>query len=179
MAATVRVWDPLVRVLHWSLAGSFLVAWLTGDGLQALHEWAGYAAAAIVGVRLLWGLAGSRYARFAQFVRGPGAVAAYLAAMARGRERRHLGHNPAGGAMIVAILAGILGLGATGWLLTTDAWWGSGPLEAVHETLANLLLALVGLHVAGVVLAGLRHHESLVRAMITGRKRAPAADDAA
>jgi len=179
MPATVNVWDPVVRIFHWSLVASFAVAWLSGDELARLHIWAGYAAAALVAFRLVWGLAGGRYARFSQFVRAPAAVAGYVGDILRGRERRYLGHNPAGGVMIVALIAGLIGVSVTGWMATTDAYWGVKWVEETHEALANLLLLLVGLHVAGVAVASLRHHENLVRAMITGRKRRPAAEDIA
>lgn len=177
MPATVKVWDPAVRIFHWSLVTSFAVAWLSGDELERLHIWAGYAAAALIAFRLVWGLAGSRYARFGQFVRPPADVAGYLGDMARGRERRYLGHNPAGATMIIALIAGLVGVSVTGWMYTTDAFWGVEWVEEAHEALANALLILVGLHVAGVVLTSLRHHENLIRAMITGRKRGPAAED--
>jgi cytochrome b len=177
--ATIRVWDAFVRVFHWSLVVSFAVAFITGDDWKTLHIWAGYAAAALIAMRLVWGLVGTPYARFSQFVRSPLVVASYLRNVATGREARYLGHNPAGGAMIVALLATLAGLCLTGSLLTTDAFWGSEPMEEIHEALANLALLLVGLHVAGVVVASLRHHENLVRAMITGRKRAPEPGDIA
>ena len=170
--ATTRVWDAFVRIFHWSLAASFAVAWISGEDWKSLHIWAGYAAGALIAMRLLWGLMGTQYARFAQFVRPPLAVANYLRDLATGREARYLGHNPAGGAMIVALLATLAGLCISGWLLTTDAFWGSEAMEGVHEALANVALALVALHIAGVVLASIRHHENLVRSMITGRKRA-------
>jgi cytochrome b len=107
-----------------------------------------------------------------RFLRSPLVVAGYLKDVATGREARHLGHNPAGGAMIVALLATLIGLCVSGWLLTTDAFWGSELMEGVHETLANLALVLVGLHIAGVVWASFRHRENLIGAMITGKKRA-------
>ncbi|HVI31034.1 cytochrome b/b6 domain-containing protein [Phenylobacterium sp.] len=174
---SIRVWDPLVRLFHWSLAASFAVAWLTADAWEDLHRWAGYAAAALIVFRLVWGLVGPRYARFRQFVRRPGATAAYLAAMLQGREPRHLGHNPAGAAMIVALLA-VLGVTAlTGWLYTTDAFWGAEWVEETHEAAASLMLLLVIGHIAGVTLASLRHRENLASAMLTGRKRAPSPAD--
>jgi len=177
MAPTVKVWDPLVRVFHWSLVVSFALAWISADEWDDLHIWAGYAAAGLIAFRLVWGLFGPRYARFRQFVRSPGAVAAYVGNLLIGRERRYLGHNPAGGAMIVALIVSLALLCLTGWMYTLDLFWGSDWLEEIHEVLANLLLVLVGLHVAGVILASLKHHENLARAMITGRKRAPAAGD--
>lgn len=179
MAATVKIWDPLVRVFHWGLVASFAMAWISAEEWDDLHYWAGYMAGALIAFRLVWGLIGPRYARFTQFVKSPAAVAGYLGDMIKGRERRHLGHNPAGGLMILALIFTMAALSFTGWLSTTDAYWGVEWVEEVHETLANVLLALVGLHVLGVIAASLRHRENLVRAMLTGRKKAPAAADIA
>jgi len=175
--ATTRVWDTFVRVFHWGLVASFVVAWVTGDDWKALHLWAGYSAAALIAMRLIWGVIGTPHARFSRFVKSPLVVADYLKDIITGREARHLGHNPAGGAMIVALLATLIGLCLSGWLLTTDTFWGSEMMEDIHETLANLALVLVGLHLAGVLWASVRHHENLVRAMVTGRKRAPEPGD--
>lgn len=177
MAATVKIWDPLVRVFHWSLVASFAIAWLSAEDGRDLHLWAGYAAASLIAFRLVWGIAGTRYARFSQFVRSPGAVVAYLRDIISGREARYLGHNPAGAAMIVALILAMSGLCLTGWLYTTDAFWGEEWVEETHEMLANILLGLVGLHILGVFVASFRHHENLVRAMLTGRKRAPGTGD--
>ncbi|MGB3810099.1 MAG: cytochrome b/b6 domain-containing protein [Parvibaculum sp.] len=203
---TVRVWDHLLRVFHWALVAAFATAWLTADELQPVHEFAGYTVAGLVAFRLVWGLVGSRYARFAQFLKGPGETLAYLGDMARGRERRYLGHNPAGAAMVVALLVTLSGTVFTGWLMedktrvamlpampaiVAPAWadgdgdefeYGErgeveGPLKEVHETLANLMLLLAALHVGGVVLASFRHHENLTRAMVTGDKRGPGPGD--
>jgi len=179
VSTPTRVWDLAVRLFHWSLVASFAVAWISAEEWQDLHLWAGYAAAALVAFRLVWGLAGTRYARFRQFVRRPRVVVAYLRDVLSGREARYLGHNPAGGAMILALLLAMAGLCLTGWLYTTDAYWGVEWVEETHELLANLLLALVGLHVLGVLLASLRHRENLVRAMVTGRKRPAGPDDLA
>lgn len=177
--ATTRVWDAFVRVFHWSLVASFALAWISGDDWKTLHIWAGYAAAALIATRLVWGLVGTRYARFSQFVRSPLVVASYLRDVATGREARYLGHNPAGGAMIVSLFATLTGLCLSGWLLTTDAFWGSAVMEGIHEALANLALLLVGLHIAGVALGSIRHHENLVRSMVTGKKRAAEPGDIA
>jgi len=180
LSREVRVWDPLVRVAHWTLAAGVLGAWLTGEleGEAALvHEWLGYAVLAIVALRLPWGWIGSRYARFAQFVRGPRATLAYARRVAAGGEPRHVGHNPLGGWMIVALLLTAAATAASGWLYVTDRFRGAEWLEETHEALANALLALIALHVAGVVFSSVRHGENLVRAMITGRKRAPGPGD--
>lgn len=174
---SVKVWSPYIRLFHWSLALCVAVAWLSSGEIMKVHELAGYCAGGLIASRLIAGLAGSKYARFRQFVRSPGAVTKYLADVMRNRERRYLGHNPAGGAMVLALLFCVAAIALTGWMQTTDAWWGVEWLEDVHEILGNSLLVLVGLHVGGVVLAGLRHDENLVRAMVNGRKRAPSADD--
>jgi len=175
--SSVKVWDPFVRLFHWGLAASFIIAWITADDWDTLHHWAGYAAAALIGLRLVWGLIGSRYARFTQFIKSPAATIGYLSDIMRGRERRYIGHNPAGAAMVMVLIFAMLGCAFTGWLCTTDAFWGSDWVEETHETLANGLLILVLVHIGGVLLASLRHHENLVRAMITGKKRRALSDD--
>lgn len=171
-ARTVKVWDPLVRLFHWSLVVAFGVAWATGDELQTVHEIAGYTIAGLVAFRIVWGLVGSTHARFTDFVRSPAAVAGYLVDTARLRARRYLGHNPAGGAMILALLVMLAVICTTGFLMTTDAFWGVEWVEETHEVAVNLTLVLIGLHLAGVFVASFEHRENLVRAMITGRKRA-------
>lgn len=180
---TVRVWDPAVRLFHWTLAGAFAVAWFSEDDLQALHVNAGYLIGGLILFRVLWGLVGPRHARFSDFVRPPAQVRAYLGQALRFRAPRYLGHNPAGGAMILALLITLTLTVVTGMALygTTDL---AGPLagafrgglaadllEGLHELGANLTLALVALHLVGVVLSGLEHGENLVKAMVTGRKK--------
>ncbi|MBN1237973.1 MAG: cytochrome b/b6 domain-containing protein [Gammaproteobacteria bacterium] len=176
---SIKVWDPLVRLFHWSLAVSFAVAWLTAEDWRDLHEWAGYAAAALIAFRIVWGLVGPSYARFGSFLRSPVTVARYLGDMARGRERRYIGHNPVGGVMIIALIVGLAATALTGWMYTLDAFWGVEWVEETHEVLANVMLALVLIHIAGVAFASLRHRENLVRAMLVGRKRAPGRADIA
>lgn len=173
----VKVWDPFIRVFHWGLAASFAIAWITSGDWDSLHHWAGYVAAGLIALRLVWGLIGTHYARFTQFVKGPTETKQYLGDILQGRERRYLGHNPAGAAMIMALILAMLGCAFTGWLYTTDAFWGSDWVENAHELLANGLLALVMAHVIGVLLASFRHHENLIRAMITGRKRRAGTND--
>ena len=168
----VRVWDPFVRVFHWSLVALFATAFLTGDEWKSLHENAGYAMAALVAMRIIWGFIGSRHARFTDFVRGPGTTLAFLRDTLAFRARRYLGHNPAGGAMVLALLAAIAMICLTGWMMTTDRWWGVAWVEEVHVTAAYGTLVLIGLHVVGVALASWEHRENLVRSMVTGWKRA-------
>jgi len=181
---SVRVWDPLVRIFHWSLVLFFLTAYLSEDDFETLHVWAGYTVAALVAFRLVWGLIGTRHARFTDFVRSPRRVIQYLKDIPSGRAKRYLGHNPAGGAMIVALLCflggtvifGMATLGAdenTGplagtWLASFD----EHTLKEIHEFFANGTLMLVFLHVAGVIFSSIHHRENLARAMVNGRKEA-------
>ena len=166
-AATV----PLVRAFHWSLVVAFAVAWLTGDELERLHEATGYVIMALLGVRIVWGFVGSIHARFSDFVYRPSHVIGYLADTARLRAKRYLGHNPAGGAMVIALLVALTTTAGSGFAMTTDAFHDAHWVEEMHEVMANAVFLLVGLHVAGVAVSSLAHRENLVRAMITGRKR--------
>ncbi|WP_430475077.1 cytochrome b/b6 domain-containing protein [Thalassospira lucentensis] len=177
MVATVKVWDPLVRVFHWGLVASFLVAWISAKQWNSAHEAAGYCAAGLVAFRLLWGAFGPHYARFAQFVRGPSDVVGYVRDIWQRREARYIGHNPVGAVMILVLIAVMAATAFSGWLFTTDRFWGVGWVMETHEFFANGLIILVVVHVAGVVLASMRHGENLVRAMISGRKRRPSSDD--
>jgi cytochrome b len=173
-AERILVWDAPVRVMHWLLAASFAGAWLTAEAerWQLVHVTLGYTVAALVLLRIVWGLAGTRYARFTQFVRGPGAVLRYLRSLVTRRPEHHVGHNPAGALAIVGLLGLALATAAAGVAL--DAGWGGHALEEVHEALASTALGLVALHVAAVVASSLLHGENLVAAMFSGRKRGDA-----
>jgi cytochrome b len=174
---TLAVWDPLVRLLHWSLAVAVGLGWATTFWLGGWHRAVGWAALAIVVVRVAWGFVGPRRARFAAFVCGPLATARYARRVLAGGAPRHVGHNPLGGWMIVALLAVVAGLALTGWLYNTERFWGDATVEAVHRGLAWAIVALVAMHVAAVVATAFRHRENLIAAMFDGRKRAPCGDD--
>ncbi|HJV52385.1 MAG TPA: cytochrome b/b6 domain-containing protein [Noviherbaspirillum sp.] len=166
----VLVWDVPVRVFHWLMVLSFAGAYLTAESerWRLLHVTLGYTMAGLVGFRILWGLMGTRYARFSSFVRGPKAVAHYLGSLVHGKPEHHTGHNPAGALAILALLGLTLAVAASGWATYNEL---SGDwLEEAHEAIANIMLAIVGLHVAAVVLSSWLHGENLVRAMFTGRK---------
>lgn len=171
---TIRVWDPFIRIFHWSTVILVAVALLTEDA-RWLHEAAGYAVLALVLARLVWGLVGTRHARFVDFVRGPMTVLRYLGALRAGRARSYLGHNPAGGAMILVLLAALLVVSVSGWLSETDAFFGVVWVSRLHSIVGHLLLWLIGLHLLGVLVSSLLHRENLVLAMITGRKPDPSA----
>ena len=173
----IRVWDPLVRLFHWSLVLSFAAAWLSANSWENLHIWAGYAAGGLIALRIVWGLIGSPYARFSQFLRSPRTTVAYLKSIAAGGEIRYVGHNPAGGAMIVALMVAMATTAFTGWMLTTDALWGVKWAQHLHNYSADGLLLLIILHLAGVALASYRHRENLIRGMLLGTKRAAGPGD--
>jgi cytochrome b len=179
----VKVWDRFVRVAHWSLAACVLAAWVTAEvklkSAEPLHEWLGYAALAVIALRVAWGWIGPRYARFGQFVAAPSRVLAYAKAVLRGVEPRYLGHNPLGGWMIVALLATAALASLTGWLSVTDRFWGVEWVQEAHELLGDALIALAALHVTGVVYTSWRQRENLAAAMLSGVKRPPEPGDVA
>jgi cytochrome b len=179
----VRVWDRFVRIAHWTLAACVLTAWITGEirhpPAQRLHEWCGYIALAVIALRIRWGWNGPRYARFAQFIAGPARTLAYAKTVLLRSEPRYIGHNPLGGWMIVALLlvAGVASL--TGWLSVTDRFWGVAWVQDAHAVLSDALIALIVLHLTGVLYTSVRHGENLVAAMWRGTKRPPQPDDVA
>lgn len=180
----VKVWDIFVRVFHWTLVATFLVAYLSGDDFTTIHVWTGYLVGVLVVLRIIWGFVGTRYARFSSFVYRPRKVIQYGRDLLRLGGRRYIGHSPAGGAMVIALLVTILFIVATG-LLTLAVLEGSGPLagylainrsmgrfwKELHEILTNVTLVLVLVHICGVLWASFVHRENLIRAMWNGRKR--------
>ena len=184
---TIKVWDALVRVGHWILVVAFAIAYLTEDDFLTVHNWAGYTILAVVVLRIIWGIIGSEHARFRNFVRGPRAVVHHLRTLLAGRPEHSLGHNPAGGAMVVALLLCLLLTTITGtvvlaiehdrgpatWVVSStmnNAETVEDVFEEAHEVLANLTLTLILLHIGGVVATSLLGNGGLIRAMITGRK---------
>ena len=168
--ATVKVWDPFVRVFHWTVVGCFFGAYAIERPLD-VHETLGWTVAGAVAARAVWGVVGSRHARFTDFVPGPRRFFGYARSLIAGTDRRYLGHNPAGGAMIVALMLMIGAIATTGWMMGLDAYFGEDWVKELHETAVTITLALVALHVGGVIVESLRHRENLVKSMITGRKR--------
>ena len=169
---TVTVWDPLVRIFHWTVvAGCVLDLFVVEDG-EVAHRVIGYVVAAALFVRLVWGFVGTRHARFAEFTPGPKTLGAYLSALLRGREPRMLGHNPAGAVMMLMLMGLLAGVSVTGWMMGLDAFWGAEWLEKTHEVLANAILVLALIHAAAALFESWRHRENLVWSMVTGRKRA-------
>ena len=203
--ASTLVWDPLVRFGHWALVAAFAVAYFSAEeeagGPDPLHVWGGYVVGAIVVLRVVWGFVGPRHARFGDFVRSPLVALAYFRDLLYGRAGRYVGHSPAGGAMVIAMLLCLAATVATGLIaygeegkaplaavLVTDANASSNEAEhrtlaktggeeaestigELHGLLANITVALVVAHIFGVAVASVVHKENLVLAMITGRKR--------
>jgi cytochrome b len=166
----VLVWDAPVRVFHWLMALSFAGAYLSADSerWRQLHVTLGYTMVGLIAFRLIWGLVGTRHARFASFVRGPSEALRYLRSLVAGCPEHHAGHNPAGALAIVGLLGLTAIATATGWATLNDL--GGEWIKEVHEAVASLMLGLVGVHVAAVLLSSWLHRDNLIGAMVTGRK---------
>lgn len=181
----IKVWDDFIRLFHWLTASAFIIAYATGDEILGLHVAAGYLIGILLIGRLIWGFIGSQHALFSDFVRSPTDALKYLQDALRLRARRYIGHNPAGGLMIVLLLVMLGAMTISGFVLygieenagplaAFVGDFGKGAEEAMedlHEGLAALTLFLVGIHLCGVVFESIVHRENLVRAMITGYKR--------
>lgn len=201
----VKVWDPLVRYGHWALVATFATAYLSGEeesgGPDLLHVWSCYIMSVIVAVRIVWGVIGTRHARFDDLAYSPMSALRDFGDFVRGHARRYIGHSPIGAAMVVALLvclSGTVGNGLVGYgdmgkgrlahtsgLVTTPAFTerdevrsegregkgGESIVGELHSTLANITLGLIILHILGVGLASVMRRENLVAAMLTGRKR--------
>lgn len=174
----VLVYDLPTRLFHWLFAGFFVAAFAISNLVDddsarfALHMIAGLGMVFVIVLRLAWSLAGTRHARLSDLSLAPAQLVAYFRGMAAGSGRRWAGHNPASSWAAVAMVGLGLGLGITGYLMATGA---GERLEDVHELMANAFLAVVLLHVAGIVLHVLRHRDNLPASMVTGRKEAIAA----
>lgn len=169
-AVSVRVWDLFVRVFHWSLVACVLADYFVIDDGEPLHQWTGYLACALVAARIVWGFIGSTHARFADFFPTPRRLRLHLRALRAGEPDEHLGHNPLGALMMLALMTLVLALGVTGYLQTTDAFWGDEAMQDLHEVLASSLVTLAGLHAAAAIVMGRRERVNLVKAMVTGVK---------
>lgn len=166
--STFTVWDLPLRLFHWLLVASIAVAFLSSEEDSALAGWhiaSGWVAAVLIVFRLVWGIVGSEHARFVNFIR-PSQALAHLKGLGSGRAERTVGHNPAGGMAVLLLLGSIAAVVATGWIALR------GGEEDLHEGIAWFLLGLIGVHVAAVIATSILSRENLVRAMVTGRKKA-------
>ncbi len=171
MKNRILVWDLPTRWFHWLLALSFAGAWITGDSerYRDLHVMLGYTLLGLIAFRLVWGFAGTRYARFADFAYSPAQVVNYIKSLLSRQPAHFPGHNPAGAVTIFLLLALGIVSGVSGWLAYNEIggeWWEEG-----HELFSNLMLAVVGIHIAGVIVSSVLHRENLARAMVTGYKQ--------
>lgn len=169
----IKVWDPLVRAFHWGLVGSFAANALIVDHDSTLHEQVGYIVVGLVAFRILWGLIGTRYARFGNFPPSLSGAAEQLGDMATGRRRIHVGHTPLGALMIYNLLASLAVIGLSGYLMTTDMFWGVEWPGEIHEIAVTWAEVSVVLHVAAVIYESRRTGVNLPRAMVTGTKTLP------
>ena len=176
-APTVKVWDRPVRALHWTLVVTVTLGWLTTFWGFGAHQAVGWVALVAVVLRVVWGFVGSRFARFAQFVPAPRATLAHWRQVRLGSAPRYICHNPLGAWMIVVLLLWVSGLCLSGWLYTTDRFWGDERVEVLHRGMAWAVLGLVALHVAGVIFTSVRQRENLAGAILSGIKRAPRDND--
>lgn len=174
MKTRILVWDTPTRLFHWLLALSFAGAFLTAESerFRDVHVLLGYTVLALIGFRLVWGIVGTRYARFSSFAFSPARVIAYLKSLLTPSPQHHIGHNPAGSWVIYGLL--LLGLvsGISGYATYSEI--GGDWLEELHEGASNTMLALVVVHVAGVIVSSLMHRENLIGSMISGYKRGDA-----
>ncbi len=166
----VRVWDLPTRIVHWTLATSFVVAFVTSDSekLRDIHVLAGYGMAGLIAFRILWGFVGGGHSRFADFLPTPAKVINYLKSLLAGKPQHYVGHNPAGAVAIFLLLGFGITAAASGYATYNE--FGGDFMEEVHEAAANGMMAMVVIHLAGVVVSSWLHGENLVKAMITGRK---------
>lgn len=164
------IWDPLVRLFHWSLALAFLLNYAVLEEGETAHEWVGYYCLAILAVRIFWGFVGSHNARFASFFPTREGIRHHLGLLRQGRIEAHDGHNPVGGLMVLALMSAVLLTGLSGWMLQLDVFWGEDWAEEIHEFFANLSMALVLVHVGAVLLLSWLGPVNLVRTMLTGRR---------
>lgn len=178
------VWDIFIRLFHWSLAASILFAWWSGEqggNWMQWHMYAGYSVLGLVTFRILWGVVGSHYARFSEFVRSPAHTLKYGQQLAKGEAPRHTGHNPLGGWMVLLLLALSAAQAGTG-LFANDEIFTEGPLVHLvgydlsveitrwHKLIFDGLLIAIGLHLLGVFVHQVFKGEKLVQAMLHGRK---------
>ncbi|PCH93737.1 MAG: cytochrome B [Gammaproteobacteria bacterium] len=179
------VWDPLVRIFHWTLVVAFSVAFISEDDYLTIHSWAGYTILSLLTIRIFWGFVGTKYAKFSNFVFPKQDITQFIKDTFSLKAKRYLGHNPAGGAMVIILIFSLLftagsglvifaieeGQGPLVFLLSDiSPYWGD-IIEEVHEFFANFVLFLIAVHITGVIIESLIHRENLIKSMFTGLKR--------
>lgn len=170
-ARQVKVWDILVRVTHWTVAAGIIAnLFFTEDGGE-WHEYVGYTVLGLVVIRLLWGLVGTRYARFTGFFPTPKRLKRHVSDLSVRRvDEQNLGHNPLAALMMLSLWAVTIGLGLTGYLMESGLFGDKEVLEEIHELLANSLYLLVPLHIIAAIAMSYWQRQNLIKSMITGKK---------
>ncbi|AUL98795.1 cytochrome B [Zoogloeaceae bacteirum Par-f-2] len=166
----VRVWDRFVRIVHWTLVSCVLTNYFVLDDGETVHQWLGYLAGALVAARIVWGFIGSEHARFANFMPTRSRLSAHLSRLRAGQYDQHLGHNPLGAVMMLALMVSILAVAVSGFLQTTDAFWGEEWVQEFHEALASLLIGFAVIHGSAAIVMSRLEGVNLIGAMITGVK---------
>lgn len=165
------VWDMPVRAFHWLLVISFAGAWLTSESeaQQMIHYAFGYSATALILFRVVWGVVGTRYARFSQFIKGPTETIHHIKSLLTGKQHPGLGHNPAGALAMISLMALILLIGLTGYWSVKEFL--GDFMSGAHEVVSNLALVVVVIHIAAAIIMSFLQKENLVKSMVTGRKQ--------
>jgi hypothetical protein len=168
---TVLVWDFPIRVFHWLLVVSFAGAWITSESeaQQMIHYAFGYSACALVLFRIIWGIVGTRYARFTQFIKGPVATISHIKSLLKGNQDPGIGHNPAGALAMISLMVLILLIGLTGYWSVKEFL--GDFMSGAHEAIANLTIIVVVIHIAAAIIMSFLQKENLVRSMVTGNKK--------
>lgn len=168
----IKLWDPLVRGFHWSLASLFFVNFFITEDGGDIHEWVGYLCVGLIGIRLLWSLISRGNANIRHLIPTKKGIQQHLNALFNRRIDPYEGHNPLGALMIITLLSLIMLLGITGYILeNVDMFWGSEWLEELHEALANITLFAVFCHVSAIILLQKWGKIELIRPMVTGKRR--------
>jgi len=167
----VLVWDFPVRVFHWLLVISFVGAWLTSEGeaLQLIHYAFGYSACAIILFRIVWGIVGTRYARFTQFIKGPTETWQHIKSLLAGRQPMGLGHNPVGALVMISLMILILLIDVTGYWIIKDFF--GEFMSGAHEAISNIAFGFVLIHIAAAIIMSFLQKENLVKSMFNGMKQ--------
>lgn len=169
----LRVWDPAVRIFHWTLVGCFVANAFLDNPEKTLHHYIGYTVVAMVALRVLWGLVGTRHARFSDFPPSIGAALGQAQDMVTGRSHIHAGHSPLGALMIYNLLLTFLAIGTTGYMMLTVKFFGMDWVKDLHNVFVTWAEISVAAHIAAVIFESRRLKINLVRAMVTGTKTIP------
>ncbi len=180
----LNIWDPLVRIFHWTLVLAFSIAFISEDHYLMVHSWAGYTILSLLTIRIFWGFVGTKHAKFSDFTFSKQEIIQFLKDTLSIKAKRYLGHNPAGGAMVFLLIFSLLFTSCSGLvvfaieegqgplaslLLEVNPFWGD-IIEEVHEFFANFTLFLIVVHIMGVIIESLIHRENLIKSMFTGKK---------